>query len=109
MILPTLNECTIAVRCCPVYFELREDGPAALVPLPYRMIFAVATESSILLYDTQQISPIGVVSLIHYGRLNDLSWYVIVNMLCCIIRITSESYLIAKPSLFFTGLAMVKF
>ncbi|XP_077276772.1 chromatin assembly factor 1, p105 subunit [Temnothorax americanus] len=74
MILPTLNECTIAVRCCPVYFELREDGPAALVPLPYRMIFAVATESSILLYDTQQISPIGVVSLIHYGRLNDLSW-----------------------------------
>jgi len=76
MILPTLNECTIAVRCCPLYFELREDGPAALVPLPYRMVFAVATQSSILLYDTQQTSPIGVVSLIHYGRLNDLSWYV---------------------------------
>lgn len=80
MILPTLNECTIAVRCCPVYFELREDGPVSLVPLPYRMVFAVATQSSILLYDTQQTSPIGVVSLIHYGRLNDLSWYVIVNM-----------------------------
>ncbi|KAL6268211.1 hypothetical protein P5V15_001322 [Pogonomyrmex californicus] len=74
MILPTLSECTIAVRCCPVYFELQEDGPTALVPLAYRMIFAVATQSSILLYDTQQISPIGVVSLIHYGRLNDLSW-----------------------------------
>ncbi|XP_018403657.1 PREDICTED: chromatin assembly factor 1 subunit B [Cyphomyrmex costatus] len=74
MILPTLNECTIAVRCCPVYFELRKDGPAALVPLPYRMILAVATQSSILFYDTQQTSPIGVVSLIHYGRLNDLSW-----------------------------------
>lgn len=81
MILPTLNECTIAVRCCPVYFELREDGPVALVTLPYRMVFAVATQSSILLYDTQQTSPIGVVSLIHYGRLNDLSWYVIINML----------------------------
>lgn len=88
MILPTLNECTIAIRCCPVYFELREDGPAALVPLPYRMVFAVATQSSILLYDTQQTSPIGVVSLIHYGRLNDLSWYVIVNMF--VIRITFE-------------------
>lgn len=74
MILPTLNECTIAVRCCPVYFELREDGPTSLVPLPYRMVFAVATQSSILLYDTQQTSPIGLVSLIHYGRLNDLSW-----------------------------------
>ncbi|XP_018315661.1 chromatin assembly factor 1 subunit B isoform X2 [Mycetomoellerius zeteki] len=74
MILPTLNECTIAVRCCPIYFELRQNSPAALVPLPYRMIFAVATQSSVLLYDTQQTSPIGVVSLIHYGRLNDLSW-----------------------------------
>ncbi|XP_012062337.1 PREDICTED: chromatin assembly factor 1 subunit B [Atta cephalotes] len=74
MILPTLNECTIAVRCCPVYFVLRQDSPDALIPLPYRMVFAVATQSSILLYDTQQTSPIGVVSLIHYGRLNDLSW-----------------------------------
>nr|XP_012234979.1 PREDICTED: chromatin assembly factor 1 subunit B [Linepithema humile] len=74
MILPTLNECTIAVRCCPVYFELRENGPDALITLPYRMVFAVATQSSILIYDTQQISPIGVITLIHYGRLNDLSW-----------------------------------
>ncbi|EZA57248.1 hypothetical protein DMN91_002477 [Ooceraea biroi] len=74
MILPTLSECTIAVRCCPVYFELREDGPDALITLPYRMVFAVATQSSILIYDTQQIFPIGMVSLIHYGRLNDLSW-----------------------------------
>lgn len=74
MILPTMNECTIAVRCCPVYFELREDGPNALIMLPYRMIFAVATQSSVLIYDTQQICPIGVISFIHYGRLNDLSW-----------------------------------
>ncbi|EFN71093.1 Chromatin assembly factor 1 subunit B [Camponotus floridanus] len=74
MILPTMNECTIAVRCCPVYFELREDGPNALITLPYRMIFAVATQSSVLIYDTQQTCPIGVISLIHYGRLNDLSW-----------------------------------
>lgn len=87
MILPTLNECTIAVRCCPVYFELRKDGPTALIPLPYRMVFAVATQSSILLYDTQQTSPIGVISLIHYGRLNDLSWYVIVNMLCLLFEL----------------------
>ncbi|KAM0735743.1 Chromatin assembly factor 1 subunit B [Formica fusca] len=74
MILPTMNECTIAIRCCPVYFELRENGPNALITLPYRMIFAVATQSSVLIYDTQQTCPIGVISLIHYGRLNDLSW-----------------------------------
>ncbi|XP_029159319.1 chromatin assembly factor 1 subunit B-like [Nylanderia fulva] len=74
MILPSMNECTIAVKCCPVYFELRKDGPNALITLPYRMIFAVATQSSVLIYDTQQTCPIGAISLIHYGRLNDLSW-----------------------------------
>lgn len=81
MILPTLNECAIAVRCCPVYFELRENGPVAFVTLPYRMVFAVATEKSVLFYDTQQTSPFSVISLIHYGRLNDLSWYVVINLL----------------------------
>jgi len=104
MILPTLNECTIAVRCCPVYFVLRQDSPDALIPLPYRMVFAVATQSSILLYDTQQTSPIGVVSLIHYGRLNDLSWYVIVNM----IYLFNSNYFRVLAS-FFIGLAMAKF
>lgn len=89
MILPTLNECTIAVRCCPVYFELREDGPDALIMLPYRMVFAVATQSSILIYDTQQISPIGIISNIHYGRLNDLAWYVITS---CTYIYSSKSF-----------------
>ncbi|EFN78079.1 chromatin assembly factor 1 subunit B [Harpegnathos saltator] len=74
MILPTQNEITIAVRCCPVYFELRKDGPDPTIMLPYRMVFAVATQNSVLFYDTQQIWPIGMVSNIHYGRLNDISW-----------------------------------
>ncbi|KAG7197476.1 hypothetical protein KM043_013324 [Ampulex compressa] len=74
MILPSLDECTIAVRCSPIYFELRKDGPTPIVPLPYRIIFAVVTESSILIYDTQQISPIAVISNIHYTRLTDVAW-----------------------------------
>lgn len=77
MILPTLNECTIAVRCCPVYFKLREDGPVSMITLPYRMVFAVATHHSVLIYDTQQTSPLAIISNIHYGRLNDVSWYVL--------------------------------
>lgn len=76
MILPTQEECTIAVRCCPVYFELRKDGPVSVITLPYRMVFAVATQASVLFYDTQQTWPIAMVSNIHYGRLNDISWYV---------------------------------
>ncbi|XP_043493173.1 chromatin assembly factor 1 subunit B [Polistes fuscatus] len=74
MILPSLDEPTIAIRCCPVYFELRKDGPTPMIALPYRIIFAVATQHSILIYDTQQISPIAVISNIHYTRLTDIAW-----------------------------------
>lgn len=74
MILPSLDESTIAIRCCPVYFQLRKDGPTPMIALPYRMIFAVATQHSILIYDTQQISPIAVISNIHYTRLTDIAW-----------------------------------
>ena len=42
--------------------------------LPYRYVFAVATQDAILFYDTQQSFPFGHVSQIHYLRLTDLSW-----------------------------------
>ncbi|KAM6934174.1 chromatin assembly factor 1 subunit B [Xenentodon cancila] len=80
--LPCPTKATLAVRCCPVYFELRtkkaEDGSVEALPnifqLPYRMIFAVASEDSIFLYDTQQTLPFGLVSNIHYHTLSDLTW-----------------------------------
>ncbi|XP_006788711.1 chromatin assembly factor 1 subunit B [Neolamprologus brichardi] len=80
--LPCPSKATLAVRCCPVYFELRtkkgEDGIVQALPnvfqLPYRMVFAVASEDSILLYDTQQKLPFGLVSNIHYHTLSDLTW-----------------------------------
>uniref|UniRef100_A0A3B4A585 Chromatin assembly factor 1 subunit B n=1 Tax=Periophthalmus magnuspinnatus TaxID=409849 RepID=A0A3B4A585_9GOBI len=80
--LPCPSKATLAVRCCPVYFELRtkkaEDGSVETLPnvfqLPYRIIFAVASEDSIFLYDTQQTHPFGLVSNIHYHTLSDLTW-----------------------------------
>lgn len=80
--LPCPTKATLAVRCCPVYFELRtkkgEDGSPQALPnlfqLPYRMVFAVASEDSIFLYDTQQSLPFGLVSNIHYHTLSDLTW-----------------------------------
>ncbi|XP_037096019.1 chromatin assembly factor 1 subunit B [Syngnathus acus] len=80
--LPCPTKATLAVRCCPVYFELRtkkaEDGSTEPLPnlfnLPYRMVFAVASEDSIFLYDTQQALPFGLVSNIHYHTLSDLTW-----------------------------------
>uniref|UniRef100_A0A8C2ZRI3 Chromatin assembly factor 1 subunit B n=1 Tax=Cyclopterus lumpus TaxID=8103 RepID=A0A8C2ZRI3_CYCLU len=77
--LPCPTKATLAVRCCPVYFELRTKTEEAQVlpdvyQLPYRMVFAVASEDSIFLYDTQQTIPFGLVSNIHYHTLSDLTW-----------------------------------
>jgi len=41
---------------------------------PYRMIYAIATQNSIMLYDTQQTEPFARISRIHYIGLNDLTW-----------------------------------
>ncbi|XP_050726843.1 chromatin assembly factor 1 subunit B-like isoform X1 [Eriocheir sinensis] len=90
--LPTKDKFTIAVRFCPILFELKplpqeEESPqesaeprepweehANLFHLPYRMIFAVATQNAVLLYDTQQPVPFARLSNIHYTRLSDISW-----------------------------------
>uniref|UniRef100_A0A8D2LMT9 Chromatin assembly factor 1 subunit B n=1 Tax=Varanus komodoensis TaxID=61221 RepID=A0A8D2LMT9_VARKO len=79
--LPCPGKATLAVRCCPVYFELKctlnkEDVPmkTGLINLPYRLVFAVASEDSVLFYDTQQSFPFGYVSNIHYHTLSDISW-----------------------------------
>jgi hypothetical protein len=70
--LPSNNQFAVAVRCCPLLFVLREREP--MFALPYRMILAVAMQNSVLLYDTQQSEPFGIVSNIHYTRLTDITW-----------------------------------
>ncbi|WAR09325.1 CAF1B-like protein [Mya arenaria] len=91
--LPSPDKVTIAVRCCPQKFQLRKipknlhieqdqennnmkewEKYSTLFCLPYRMVFAVATEDSIQLYDTQQPQPFGYVTNIHYHQLSDLAW-----------------------------------
>lgn len=72
--LPSPDNFTIAVRFCPLLFELRKSEAKPSIPLPYRMIFAVATKCSVYLYDTQQKIPFGLISNIHYTRLTDLTW-----------------------------------
>ncbi|XP_073928782.1 chromatin assembly factor 1 subunit B isoform X2 [Castor canadensis] len=81
--LPCPGKATLAVRCCPVYFELRpavrtekasRELSLELMSLPYRVVFAVASEDSVLLYDTQQPFPFGYVSNIHYHTLSDIAW-----------------------------------
>lgn len=88
--LPSPDKVTIAVRCCPTKFQLRKiprklstghknnekewEKYSTMFCLPYRMVFAVATEDSIQLYDTQQLQPFGFITNIHYHQLSDVTW-----------------------------------
>ncbi|KOS18864.1 putative WD repeat-containing protein [Escovopsis weberi] len=49
-------------------------GPKPAFSLPYRMVYAVATQDSVLLYDTQQKTPVCVVSNLHCATFTDLAW-----------------------------------
>ncbi|KAK9370479.1 hypothetical protein V1509DRAFT_560474 [Lipomyces kononenkoae] len=44
--------------------------------LPYRVIYGIATQDSVFIYDTQQTSPLCVVSNLHYATFTDLTWSV---------------------------------
>ncbi|XP_064618351.1 chromatin assembly factor 1 subunit B-like [Liolophura sinensis] len=89
--LPSQQKVTIVVKFSPVLYELRKvpkvnsqdkennnlkewEKYETLFSFPYRMVFAVGTEDSVLLYDTQQSYPFAFVGNIHYHQLSDLSW-----------------------------------
>jgi chromatin assembly factor 1 subunit B len=48
--------------------------PTAAFALPYRVVYAVATQDAVYIYDTQQQTPICVVSNLHYAAFTDLTW-----------------------------------
>ncbi|KAE8226502.1 hypothetical protein CF319_g906 [Tilletia indica] len=50
------------------------SGPPSMIGLPYRMIFAVATQESVWIYDTQQTGPLCCFSNMHYASFTDLTW-----------------------------------
>jgi chromatin assembly factor 1 subunit B len=50
------------------------QGPIPTFALPYRIVYAVATQESVLLYDTQQKTPLCVVSNLHCATFTDLAW-----------------------------------
>jgi len=42
----------------------------------YRIVYAVASIDSIVLYDTQQIYPLAYLTNFHYSAITDLTWFV---------------------------------
>ncbi|KAK0346494.1 Chromatin assembly factor 1 subunit [Friedmanniomyces endolithicus] len=49
-------------------------GPPPAFGLPYRIVYAVATQDAVHIYDTQQQRPLCVVSNLHYATFTDLTW-----------------------------------
>lgn len=50
------------------------NGPQPSFGLPYRIVYAVATQDAVHVYDTQQQRPLCVVSNLHYATFTDLTW-----------------------------------
>lgn len=71
---PTGREEALCIRFSPVVYKLRDSDCDNFWDIPYRLVFAVATSRSVLIYDSQQSIPIGYVSQIHLARLTDLVW-----------------------------------
>ncbi|KAI9599042.1 WD40-repeat-containing domain protein [Syncephalis fuscata] len=71
--LPTPRKPSVAVHCSPVLYRLIPDI-APVIQLPYRLVYAVVSQDSITIYDTQQLEPLAILSNMHYATLTDLSW-----------------------------------
>ena len=50
------------------------NGPPSAFNLPYRIVYAVATQDAVYVYDTQQQKPLCIVSNLHFATFTDLSW-----------------------------------
>lgn len=64
----------------PVQVSLEPAAPSSgktssgVFGLPYRLLFAVASQDAVLLYDTQQSGPIAILKGLHYAAFTDISW-----------------------------------
>lgn len=42
--------------------------------MPYRLVYAVASQDAVYIYDTQQAAPLCIVSGMHFAPITDLAW-----------------------------------
>lgn len=71
--IPGLPKPAVAVSFNPLFYKA--SGRADVVfALPYKMIFAVATQNSVYVYDTEKLQPLGMVNNLHYLTITDICW-----------------------------------
>lgn len=67
----------VSVRFCPIIFKkdmASEDIPKPFEVLPYKLVYAVATTDSIVLYDTSSSKPLAAFFQIHFDSITDIAW-----------------------------------
>lgn len=74
--LPGMKTHANCIRFCPYLLKLKPqpDDKQALIELPYRLVFAVATIDHVIIYSTQSVHPLAVIKNLHYDSINDLAW-----------------------------------
>ncbi|KAI9492674.1 WD40-repeat-containing domain protein [Zychaea mexicana] len=68
------NKPSIAIRWCSDTYELRSSAKRSMFGLPYRLIYAVASQDAVYIYDTQQAIPLCVISGMHFAPITDIAW-----------------------------------
>lgn len=71
--LPFLEKPALVIKFNPNGYALTEDK-ATWIDLPYRLVFAVATSSEVMIYDTQDTKPLAIIGNLHYTPITDLAW-----------------------------------
>jgi len=70
--LPGFKKPVVSIRCCPLLFE-RMEGESTF-DLPYRIVFAVASQDAVCFFDTQHSYPLATVTGLHYHHITDIAW-----------------------------------
>ncbi|KAL3767141.1 hypothetical protein ACHAW5_003160 [Stephanodiscus triporus] len=73
-VLTGLEKPSVVVRPNPVLFRLPPNAPNEKSALPYRSIFAVLTNDSVVVYDTYHDRPLALARGLHYAGLTDAAW-----------------------------------
>jgi len=52
----------------------RTESKTKLFDLPYKMFFAIITSESVIIYESNNMTPVAVISHVHYASLTDVVW-----------------------------------
>ena len=72
---PNFKRAPVVIRFNPNRYALQHDRRDVPLRQRYRSIFAVGTQDTVFIYDTEQSRPIATFGQLHYATYNDLAWY----------------------------------